>query len=684
MGKKKDKQKLPLDQQYTNEAYAQAADKYRQLGFTDFNSMRYGVSDVLNNGDIQLDGGQLPEVTVVGTVPRQTAQQLYDDWQAYRAEQRQKEEQAAQADMNNYIRQGTDKWGRAIGLGMAAAAALPVVSSMGSAAYAYLSTPAGMASFQSALGELAGSIGGYMAVDGASKLVTGKTFGQNIADTMGYIPGVKNIPYQQRELMGSMLNPGAYWTMSPRLVAGAVKGFDSLGTAAEAGKYAIKSNALAYGSALSSMHPKAAGKVLKVADKFNPGIRQSVNDYTMISFPDAWDWNIVNGVYSPIMPSYVQGEKHFSTVAGRAFRNKELNRAIRERRYTPLMSVSDKKNYIRETRKVADEALDYVIDLNRYSDNLAAQEELALHQSRYSLSPEYRDQLMKLDDALREAESLRISAGSMEFRDIASKHGLSEDDLRNVMYKSPMWNNRAWIDQRLRQGKAAATMDNSSFLSLNGDIQRPVLRLVHKTDPDRTWNGQFYMENGTPRVNLVMRLEKAWGNPNGTILRPMSHNTSMISTRGILAHESDHYMQKLLPKVKISTTSSYLRSPEAHPITLEPQKPYFHINGANNNLQNAFPAWQQAPYVKWKSSPHEWRSELVGNAFNHGYPADISTWTPQQIKVNKGYLNWRFSEYNDVLKQKGIALPDIGTLTHQMYHLGYKDGGKLNYLNYSK
>ena len=70
-----------------------------------------------------------------------------------------------------------------------------------------------------------------------------------------------------------MLNPGAYWTMSPRLVAGAVKGFDSLGTAAEAGKYAIKSNALAYGSALSSMHPKAAGKVLKVADKFNPGIR---------------------------------------------------------------------------------------------------------------------------------------------------------------------------------------------------------------------------------------------------------------------------------------------------------------------------------------------------------------------------------------------------------------------------
>lgn len=684
MGKKKDKQKLPLDQEYTMDTYIQAADKYRQLGFTDFNSMRYGASDVLNNGDIQLDGGQLPEVTVVGTVPRQTAQQLYDDWQAYRAEQRQKEEQAAQADMNNYIRQGTDKWGRAIGLGMAAAAALPVVSSMGSAAYAYLSTPAGMASFQSALGELAGSIGGYMAVDGASRLATGKTFGQNIADTMGYIPGVKNIPYQQREVIGSMLNPGAYWTMSPRLVAGAVKGFDSLGTAAEAGKYAIKSNALAYGSALSSMHPKAAGKVLKVTDKFNPGIRQSVNDYTMTSFPDASDWNIVNGVYTPVMPDYMQGAKHYSTVSGRAFRNKELNRAVRERRYTPLMSVSDKKQYIRDVKRTADEALDYVIDLNRYSDNLAADEALARHQSRFGLTPEYRDQLIKLDGALQEAESLRIWSGSKEFRDIASKHGLSEDDVIHLMYKSPMWNNRAWIEKRLGQGEAAATMDNSSFLSLNGSIQRPVLRLVHKFDPKRPWNGQFYRDNGTPKIDFVTRLENWLGNPNGTILRPMSHNTSMVSTRGILAHESDHYMQKLLPKVKSSTTSSYLRSPEAHPITLEQQKPYFHINGANNDLQNAFPAWQQAPYVKWVSSPHEWRSELVGNAFNHGYPADISTWTPQQIKVNKGYLNWRFGEYNNVLRQKGIALPDIGTLTHQMYHLGYKDGGKLNYLNYSK
>jgi hypothetical protein len=137
-------------------------------------------------------------------------------------------------------------------------------------------------------------------------------------------------------------------------------------------------------------------------------------------------------------------------VSGRAFRNKELNRAVLEHRYTPLMSVSDKKQYIRDVRRTADEALDYVIDLNRYSDNLAANEALAAHRNRVGLSPEYRDQLMKLDEALREAESLRIGAGSQEFRDIASKHGLSEDDLRHVMYKSSMWNNRAWIDSRLR------------------------------------------------------------------------------------------------------------------------------------------------------------------------------------------------------------------------------------------
>jgi hypothetical protein len=86
-------------------------------------------------------------------------------------------------------------------------------------------------------------------------------------------------------------------------------------------------------------------------------------------------------------------------------------------------------------------------------------------------------------------------------------------------------------------------MDNSAFLHLNGDIQRPVLRLVHEFDPKRPWNGQFYKDNnGTPRIDFVTRLENWLGNPNGTILRPMSHNTSMVSTRGILAHESDHYM----------------------------------------------------------------------------------------------------------------------------------------------
>jgi hypothetical protein len=120
------------------------------------------------------------------------------------------------------IRETTDKWGKGIGLGMAAAAALPFAASAAS----YIASPAGWATIQPIIGETAKSMLGYMAVDKASQVVSGKTFGQNIADTMGYIPGLRKIPYQHREFLGSMANPGAYWSALPGVAVKMARGFN--------------------------------------------------------------------------------------------------------------------------------------------------------------------------------------------------------------------------------------------------------------------------------------------------------------------------------------------------------------------------------------------------------------------------------------------------------------------------
>jgi hypothetical protein len=128
--------------------------------------------------------------------------------------------------MTNSIRETTDKWGKGIGLGMAAAAALPVAAS----AATYIASPAVWSTVQPIIGETAKSMLGYMAIDKASQVVSGKTFGQNIADTMGYIPGLRKIPYQHREFLGSMANPGAYLSVLPKMASSAAMNLNLLNT----------------------------------------------------------------------------------------------------------------------------------------------------------------------------------------------------------------------------------------------------------------------------------------------------------------------------------------------------------------------------------------------------------------------------------------------------------------------
>lgn len=169
----------------------------------------------------------LPEVTVTASNPTKTVAAA-SDWdpgyskfmsgERYYADKDHKNYLDLQRnDMTNSIRETTDKWGKGIGLGMAAAAALPFATS----AAAYITSPAGWATIQPIIGETAKSMLGYMAIDKASQVVSGKTFGQNIADTMGYIPGLRKIPYQHREFLGSMANPGAYLSVLPKMASSA-------------------------------------------------------------------------------------------------------------------------------------------------------------------------------------------------------------------------------------------------------------------------------------------------------------------------------------------------------------------------------------------------------------------------------------------------------------------------------
>lgn len=120
---------------------------------------------------------------------------------------------------NNELRERTNEAAKPIGGVLLTGAALPVMSAalplmikavpvVGSTLKWGLSTPAGQALTKKIIGDALMGTAGYMAVDEASKAMTGKTVGQNLADLGGYIPIIKQIPYNWREGIGNFANPG--------------------------------------------------------------------------------------------------------------------------------------------------------------------------------------------------------------------------------------------------------------------------------------------------------------------------------------------------------------------------------------------------------------------------------------------------------------------------------------------
>ena len=96
--------------------------------------------------------------------------------------------------------------------GMLANAAWNGAATVGETVKWGLTTPAGQALTKKLIGDALVGTAGYMFFDAVSNAVTGKTIGQNVADAVGYIPGLRKIPYQYREFLGNMVNPGGWLT----------------------------------------------------------------------------------------------------------------------------------------------------------------------------------------------------------------------------------------------------------------------------------------------------------------------------------------------------------------------------------------------------------------------------------------------------------------------------------------
>jgi hypothetical protein len=75
----------------------------------------------------------------------------------------------------------------------------------------WLSTPAGRTLLGNIGKDMLVGTAGYLAADEASKAMTGRTVGQQVADGLGKV-GLEKVPYSVREGIGNFVNPGGWLT----------------------------------------------------------------------------------------------------------------------------------------------------------------------------------------------------------------------------------------------------------------------------------------------------------------------------------------------------------------------------------------------------------------------------------------------------------------------------------------
>lgn len=654
--------------------------EYLQQGYSQQEAEEKALQDQLDHTTFNY-----PEVTVSAQAPVQKQVATESDWDPGYTKFMSGERYYADQDHKNYldwqrndytrgIRETTDKWGKGIGLGMAAAAALPFAASAAS----YIASPAGWATIQPIIGETAKSMLGYMAVDKASQVVSGKTFGQNIADTMGYIPGLRKIPYQHREFLGSMANPGAYWSALPGAAAKMARGLNQIDNAIDVAKYNVKAGALAYGSQFAAEHPQMAGNLLKVKPGVDPSkskiaqfkldTKKAINNYNIDNAPERVfgfpaDITSTNGIQHPsFIPQFDWNTGRRLSFRQRATFNPSLQTAIREHRYTPLMSIGEKRAYIQSLNQTADDALGYVKKFNQYADDAHIADQLKA-QTKYILSPEELAIRENYFNALGMAEIQGIPYTSGEFRNLAKTYNLTDDQISRMKFT-------------YRSDPSEAIFNDIQYSKSlqNPEWQKETFSVMHsRKAPKRT----FVKDATVPIRQGWLGQYNSWDNTLDVVVketpRIVKHPTKVSHT---IAHEYDHWAQHGIPRV--DNTNMW----PGHSKGL--QKPYYTVN-INSPAATEFPELQGVPYVKWGSSPHEWRSEMAGYGFSNNLPSDVKLWTPDDMENFSRYLQsrWQIREMTELTRQgEPFANFDPAYTTQKMVLGGYKSGGKLNYLNY--
>lgn len=465
---------------------------------------------------------------------------------------------------------------------------------------------------------------------------------------------------------------------------------------------AIKGNALVYGSQLALEHPEIANKVLTVADKINPRVTETINRFNIDKLASYnTDFSYKGKVLVPTsMPpkrkvidrnTWASAPVHFRERAiGVRPEQQWYTEAALEGRYLPAMSLNEYRNYYKNVQNTGDESLDYVTKFNK-KQALSQAAEDKYTQVR-DLSYRYSNEGMKLtEDSYKLSKALNEAgvsiSDSQRVYEVARQLGMTDDYTRRLKYSSQALSNPvlagdavAQYREGLNRLKALEASPIESFSPLQNNL-RPRISLHRNTNvfdgikrdefgrrvPVHNADGQMRYDSNTLNLALLT-------NPN--IVRPMrAKYTGGHSVREILGHEADHWAQRKISDIK--STSRVTKDP----LVIGNQKPYYHINSNSRFVRNHYPELEKVPYINWQSSPHEWRSEMVGAAFDRGASPNITKWTQDDYSAIGEFLNNRFYKVNNELHSIDPAL-NIGDITYDMVKKGFKQGGKLNYLNY--
>lgn len=285
------------------------------------------------------------------------------------------------------------------------------------------------------------------------------------------------------------------------------------------------------------------------------------------------------------------------------------------------MSFDDKRNYLKRMKKQYDDVIDFSRRFNENNILKNARDELKQASDIYQsggTKDAYKNELDFLNDVIK--ENAGKYSNPQRFNELLEKHG--ENRITDLF--------------RPLDDKPKLKFDNKNQLYEEGSAGKYNFMDKIITIPTR----DEYMPNILVKPHI---------------------------TKGTLAHEADHWVQTKYPKF-VNTVGYNMR------------RGYFHINTSNNQLLKDFPVLKNIPFVRWQSSPHEWRSELSNFTYRNELPMDLTKWDSNQIKDFDKFMNKIFNKISAIKypsENGSLKNINVGELVRNMFLKGYSTGGKL-------